>query len=168
MALPNSIVLRPRFQLLLKENPPPILELFKNISEPPFIVKISDHHVFIKFDKTASNFWSPQLQVEIVDEEEGQSKLYGLFGPNPTLWTFFMFIHFVVATLFILLGTLAYSNHLLNKPYGLEIGLMVFMIIIWIGLYFFGRNGKRKGRPQMQELNDFLMQRIGSLATLPQ
>ncbi|MDX1364191.1 GTP-binding protein [Arenibacter latericius] len=137
------------------------MELFKNSEEHPFITKISDHHVFIRFHKSESNFWSPQLQIEIVDQEEDGSIVYGLFGPNPTLWTFFMFIHFVVATLFIIIGTWAYSSHALEKPYGLQIGLMIFMVIIWIALYFFGRAGKRKGKPQMQLLHQYLMQRIG-------
>ncbi|WP_229797242.1 GTP-binding protein [Arenibacter certesii] len=138
-----------------------IIELFKNSAEPPFITRISDHHVFIKFNKTESNFWSPQLQIEILDQEEGQSKVYGLFGPNPTLWTFFMFIHFVVATLFITIGTWAYSSHAIGKTYGLQIGLLALMVLIWTALYFIGRRGKRKGRHQMQCLHNFLMQRVG-------
>jgi len=51
---------------------------------------------FIKFNQGSQSFWSPQLHLEIVklDEDEQKSKIYGLFGPNPTLWTFFMFLHF--------------------------------------------------------------------------
>ncbi|XHP74131.1 1,4-dihydroxy-2-naphthoate octaprenyltransferase [Arenibacter antarcticus] len=161
MALPNSIVLRPRFQLLLNKNALPVLELFKNTEEPPFVVKCMDHHVFIKFNKVESNFWSPQLQIEIVDHVAGKSTLYGLFGPNPTLWTFFMFVHFVVATLFIILGVWAYSSHALGKSYELQMGLMALMIALWIVLYFFGRNGKRKGNDQMQQLNDYMMRQLG-------
>ncbi|MFD2791216.1 GTP-binding protein [Arenibacter sp. H213] len=137
------------------------MELFKNTEEPPFVVKCMDHHVFIKFNKVESNFWSPQLQIEIVDHVAGKSTLYGLFGPNPTLWTFFMFVHFVVATLFIILGVWAYSSHALGKSYELQMGLMALMIALWIVLYFFGRNGKRKGNDQMQQLNDYMMRQLG-------
>lgn len=156
-ALPNEIVLRPRFQLDLKGPSSPILELFQNMDKPPFIVKVSDHHVFIKFNKAASHFWSPQLQIEVVDQENGDSILYGLFGPNPTLWTFFMFVHFGVATLFIIFGVWAYSNKALGKGIGLQIGFMGLMVVAWGVLYVFGRIGKRKGQPQMHELHEFML-----------
>lgn len=157
-ALPNDIVLRPRFQIRAEGPAESLLQLFKNADTPPFSIKISDHHVFIKFTPSASHFWSPQLQLEIVDNDDGNSTIYGLFGPNPTLWTFFMFVHFMVATLFIIFGVWAYSNNTLDKPIGLQIGLMVFMVATWIALYIFGRLGKRKGKPQMHQLHEFMLQ----------
>ena len=156
-ALPNDIVLRPRFQIGANGPAESILRLFKNADTPPFVIKISDHHVFIKFNPSTSHFWSPQLQLEIVDNDDGNSTIYGLFGPNPTLWTFFMFVHFMVATLFIIFGVWAYSNNALGKPIGLQIGLMVFMVLTWIALYIFGRLGKRKGKPQMHQLHEFML-----------
>tara|TARA_R110002050_G_scaffold75052_3_gene160897 strand:+ start:4373 stop:4891 length:519 start_codon:yes stop_codon:yes gene_type:complete len=155
--LPNEIILRPRFQINLKGPAKSILQLFQNEDTPPFVVKISDHHVFIKFNKAESHFWSPQLQIEVVDREEGGSTIYGLFGPNPTLWTFFMFVHFGVATLFIIFGVWAYSNNALGKETDLQIGLMALMVIVWIVLYVFGRIGKRKGKPQMHQLHEFML-----------
>ncbi|MCM4174055.1 GTP-binding protein [Arenibacter sp. TNZ] len=156
-ALPNEIVLRPRFQINLNCSAEPILQLFQNADTPPFIVKISDNHVFIKFNRTESHFWSPQLQLEVVDQEDGDSIIYGLFGPNPTLWTFFMFVHFGVATLFIIFGVWAYSNNALGKEIGLQLGLMALMVVTWIVLYVFGRIGKRKGKPQMHQLHEFML-----------
>ena len=85
------------------------------------------------------------------------SKLYGVFGPNPTLWTFFMFLHFGVAMIFLILGVWAYSSASLNKPYKFQLVLMGFMGILWIVLYIFGRSGKHKGKPQMEELYRFMM-----------
>jgi hypothetical protein len=155
--LPNDIVLRPRFQLELTGNKEPILEAFKNAEKAPILVKRMDDHLFIKFEKKETNFWTPQLHLEINDLDDKNSKLYGLFGPNPTLWTFFMFLHFGVATLFIALGIWAYVSVSLNKPYFLQIGLMVLLVFMWVALYIFGRLGKRKGRPQMEVLHQFMM-----------
>jgi len=155
-AIPNEIILRPRFQLKLNDPKETLLEGFENADQPPFLAKRIDDHVFIKFNGEEIHFWSPQLHLEIIDDEEGGSNIYGLFGPNPTLWTFFMFLHFGVATIFIGLGVWAYSSATLGHPYGLQIGLMVFMVILWFILYFFGRAGKSKGKPQMQELHHFM------------
>ncbi len=155
-ALPNDIVLRPRFQIQLKEPKETALNSFENIKTEPFLVKRIDDHVFIKFNKKNAHFWSPQLHLEINEVDDDNSRLYGLFGPNPTLWTFFMFIHFGVATFFVIFGIWAYSSAALDRPYGLQIGAMIFMVILWFVLYAFGRAGKRKGKPQMNELYSFM------------
>jgi hypothetical protein len=68
-----------------------------------------------------------------------------------------MFVHFGVASFFIIFGVWAYSNNALGKEVGLQIGLMALMVLTWIVLYVFGRIGKRKGRPQMHQLYDFML-----------
>lgn len=154
--LPNDIVLRPRFQLVLTGKKEPILEAFEKADKPPILVSRIDDHLFIKFEKKEINFWTPQLHLEINDIDDKSSKLYGLFGPNPTLWTFFVFLHFGVAVLFIGLGIWAYVNSRLGKPFALQSVLMILLGLIWVALYIFGRLGKRKGRPQMEVLHKFM------------
>lgn len=154
-ALPSEIVLRPRFQLKLKKNKEMALNVFDNGDQAPFIIRKIDDHIFIRFNQKQNHFWSPQLQLEINEENDG-CVVYGLFGPNPTLWTFFMFLHFGVATIFIILGVWAYSSAALDRSYGIQITLMVFMVLLWFVLYAFGRYGKRKGKPQMQALYNFM------------
>ena len=157
--LPNEIVLRPRFQLQIPKNKENVLSKFEGLKEDPFLVKRLDEHVFIKFNQKEHHFWSPQLHLEIDEVDDISCKLYGVFGPNPTLWTFFMFVHFVVATLFIIIGIWAYSSASLDKNYHIQVGLMVLLVLIWFVLYFAGRSGKKKGKPQMQQLLD-LMQNV--------
>ena len=158
--LSKDIVLRPRFQIQLDRPKDTALDSFENGKSDPFVVKRIDDHVFIKFNKKNIHFWSPQLHLEINEVDDASSRLYGLFGPNPTLWTFFMFIHFGVATFFIIFGIWAYSYAALDEPYGLQIGAMVFMVVLWFVLYGFGRAGKRKSKPQMNELYSFMSNRL--------
>ena len=82
--------------------------------------------------------------------------LHGLFGPNPTVWTMFMFLHFFVAGLFIAFGIWTYSNWTLENPFGLQLGLMLLMVAAWFGLYLAGRFGKHKGKDEMHQLYDFM------------
>ncbi len=154
--LPPEILLRPRFQLELASEKEQLLGTFEKTSQPPYVIKRLDDHVFIKFNKQEVHFWSPQLQLEVIEKEEGGSKLYGLFGPNPTLWTFFMFLHFGVGTFFIILGIWAYSSAALDKPYGWQLGGMAILVVLWFALYAFGRLGKKKGKPQMKALYSFM------------
>ncbi|MEA1785805.1 GTP-binding protein [Arenibacter sp. GZD96] len=152
----NDLALRPRFQREIKKPKAFLLDVFEKSQQSPFIVSRVDDHVFLRFNKKNSHFWSPQLHLEIVEKNEESCTIHGLFGPNPTLWTFFMFVHFGVATLFIALGVWLYSNLALQKPYGLQLTAMVMLIVIWFALYFFGRVGRHKGKPQMNALNAFM------------
>lgn len=163
--LPNQIVLRPRFQMEILGNREAILRKFIHSQKSPYRIKCLDNHVFISFDPTHTHFGTPQLHLEIDAIDEKSSKIYGFFGPNPTLWTFFMFLHFIVATLFIIVAIWAYVRASLQKSYGIQIGFMVFLVILWFVLYIFGQMGKRKGRPQMQELYAFMMDILSESAS---
>ena len=155
--LPNTIVLRPRFQLVLNSEKEQLLSNFSPLEHHAIQCKRLDEHLFLKFKAKDHHFWSPQLHLEIVaNEEDNSCTVYGVFGPNPTLWTFFMFLHFGIALLFIAISIWAYSSFALHKPYGVQVGLMVLMIVLWFSFYAFGRIGKQKGRPQMQELYNLM------------
>ncbi|WP_299323509.1 GTP-binding protein [uncultured Maribacter sp.] len=154
--LPNEIVLRPRFQMNVEQSKKTVLSNFEVAAQTPFLVNRLDEHVFIKFNQKEHHFWSPQLHLEIDEVDAFNCRLHGVFGPNPTLWTFFMFIHFVIATLFIIIGIWAYSSASLGKDYHIQVGVMIMLIALWFVLYFAGRSGKKKGKPQMHQLHDFM------------
>ncbi len=154
----NEVVLRPRFKIELNKNHTSVLEAFeaKRHNQKQFIVSRIDDHVFIKLPKAQQQFWSPQLHLEINDLENNKSQLYGLFGPNPTVWTLFMFLHFIVAALFIACSIWAYSNYALKTDYQLQIWGMIGMVIIWFVLYFSGRLSKTSNQKEMTDLYTFM------------
>ena len=158
MSLSNEIVLRPRFKFEVKRNNEEVLKLFEDAkdTQSDFIVSRVDDHVFIRIPKTKQHFWSPQLHLEINEVDENTSSLYGLFGPNPTVWTMFMFFHFLVAVLFIGFGAWAYSNWSLENSYGLQIGVMILMVVLWFVLYIVGQLGKKSGMDEMFLLHGFM------------
>ena len=158
MPISNEIVLRPRFKMELNHNNASVLKIFedaKTTNETYKIVRVDDH-VFIRLPKHHQQFWSPQLHLEINENTEKTSTLHGLFGPNPTVWTMFMFLHFVVAGLFIAFGIWTYTNWTLKSPYGFQMGLMVLMGATWVALDFAGRIGRAKGKSEMYALYDFM------------
>lgn len=158
MPTTNTIVLRPRFKITLQYNNETVLKAFdiSKVSQKEFIVNRIDDHVFIKFPKQKQHFWSPQLHLEINEVDEKSSLLHGLFGPNPTVWTFFMFLHFMVAGLFIAFSIWAYTNWALKSSYALQVSLMLFMVIVWFALYFAGSIGKASSKNEMLELQEFM------------
>lgn len=158
MHLSNEVVLRPRFKIELNVNNQVILERFESQkkTQKDFILHRIDDHVFIKIPKTEQHFWSPQLHLEIMEIDQDKSILYGLFGPNPTVWTLFMFLHFLVAALFIGFGIWAYTNWSLETDYTIQLFVTLLMVVIWLGLYAAGRIGKSSGKTEMQALYNFM------------
>lgn len=158
MSISNEIVLRPRFKIELNHANAFILKTFedaKSTSETYKIVRVDDH-VFIRLPTHEQQFWSPQLHLEINEVDDKTSRLHGLFGPNPTVWTMFMFLHFLVAGLFIAFGIWTYTSWTLKHPYAFPLGLMLLMMAAWFVLYFAGRFGRAKGKEEMQGLYDFM------------
>ncbi|WP_435314915.1 GTP-binding protein [Cellulophaga fucicola] len=158
--LPNDIVLRPRFQIKLDQPSNIILDQFEKANSSSITCKRLDDHIFLKIKPKDIHFWSPQLHLELDIIDSKSCKLYGVFGPNPSLWTFFMFIHFAIAITFLVFAIWGYTNCSLHRPYFLQLSFMLFMTLIWVSLYAFGRIGKQKGKPQMNDLYLFMKQTI--------
>ena len=165
MQLSNEVVLRPRFKFSVNHDNEDLLSLFEDTqkTQSEFIVSRIDDHVFIKIPKHKQHFWSPQLHLEInKNEADNSSTIYGLFGPNPTVWTMFMFFHFVVIGIFFGFGVWAYTNWSLGNDYTIQLFITLFMIVIWFALYFGGSLGKKSGMAEMHLLHHFMRDTLRS------
>ncbi|OIQ30820.1 MAG: GTP-binding protein [Bacteroidetes bacterium MedPE-SWsnd-G2] len=158
----QEIELRPRFKFELNYENQKALKAFEDSknNQKKFVVTRIDDHVFIKLPKAEQHFWSPQLHLEIIEKDKKSSTLHGLFGPNPTVWTMFLFMHFIVAVLFIGFAIWGYSNWALDTSYSLQIALMVLMVITWFVLYFAGRLGKSSNKEEMEDLKTFMYETL--------
>jgi len=155
----NKILLKPRFKFEREEDKAVIIDKFKNEfaqGGSKFLGRVVDHHIVIDIPKEEAHFWSPQLHFEVEDSTSDGSILKGIFGPKPSVWSLFMFVHFAVAVLFISFLVITYTKWNLNKDYGLYLIIVLVMPVLWFLLYFMGRMGRRKGKQQMQELRDYL------------
>jgi hypothetical protein len=163
MNIDNEIVLRPRFKRNLPYSMEQSLEQFKTLSgqDQRFKTSIVGYHVFIRIPKSDQHFWSPQLHLELRDEPSKGTTIHGLFGPSPTLWTFFMFLHFVAAGLFIAAGIWCYTKTVLDESIMAPVITMAGLIILWVSMYLAGRAGKKKGEPQMYQLYYYMRDCFG-------
>lgn len=154
----SDIVIRPRFQMMLDISNLKVLNAFENLStsQSNFIVSRVDDHVFIKFPKAEQTLWTPQLHLEINEVSSTSSKLYGLFGPNPTLWLLFMFLHLVLTVVAIGFSIWLYSNWSLGNTVVLQTIVLVVVLCIWVLLYIFGRLGRASVKPEMKQLKQFM------------
>lgn len=154
----DDIALRPRFKFGINKDNEVILEAFEQAksNQSLFILTRIDNHVFIRFSNEKQNFWSPQLHLNINKIDENSSIVSGLIGPNPTVWTLFMFLHFMVAGLFIAFGIWTYTNIRLSNSYSIQICFMLLTIIMWFLLYFIGRLGKASCGNEIEKLSEFM------------
>lgn len=156
----NSILLKPRFSFEHNESKEAVLKKFKEAfttNKNELRGKVVGDHIVIDVAKAEEHFWSPQLQLEVEEAENGKtSTVKGLFGPKPTLWTLFMFIHFGVALAFAVFATMLYTDWSLKQDYTLSLILTILMPVLWVSFYLFGRWGKKKGHVQMVDLDGFM------------
>lgn len=154
----SEIFLRPRFSINCVRKSSEVLEtVLLNLNKKPtkFKVKISENHFFIDIPIKEAHFWSPQLHFRI-EEESGQTKIKGLFGPKPQVWTLFMFIHFIIATSFVGFAIMFYVKNTLNSSVVFPVIMMVVLPILWFTLYLLGSLGKERGKKQMNDLKQFM------------
>lgn len=159
----SELYLRPRFSMELSESSEVVLARFKAAfkkEETVYKGSIVDGHVFIRIPKKTAHFWSPQLHLESIEKTTTTSELKGLFGPKPQVWTLFMFIHFVVGTLFLGFAVLLYTRLILNETVLLPAAMLIVLPLLWFVLYFVGKIGKSTGKTQMKELHNFMIKTL--------
>ena len=154
----KSIALRPRFEIESNNSVAQILERAKTLKselKSDYQIKIIDEHLYFYFSKEKRKYYSPFLHLEL-EATEGKTTVKGLYGPEQLLWTLFMFLHFIVAGLFLVFSMMAYTHWSLNQSIVLDIVVMTFMVVFWILLYVIARINREKGVPQMHELEDLM------------
>lgn len=129
---------------------------FKKLKEAvksQYRLKILDNHVWIGVAFNEKKYYSPTLHLEFEPvENSNETRVRGLFGPEPSLWTLFMFLHFVVAGIFIMFMAFAYSNWTMQQPMALDIFMMILMVVAWFLLYFIARLNRQRGLPQARAI----------------
>jgi hypothetical protein len=154
----SDISLRPRFSIDIDENIDAVRQKFvdyaKEIS-PDYLMKIRNYHIQFTIRGEKQRFWSPHLSIEL-EEKEGHEKsathLRGMFGPAQTMWTFFIFLHFLIAGVFLIFMMFAISNYLIKQPVLNDVIIMMCMVTVWVLLYFIAKQTRSNGYSQMEEL----------------
>ena len=161
----NRVLLKPRFRMEYDESKEDIASKFKSNFEDQeckYCSKIVGDHIVIDIPKEEEHFWSPQLNVELVQEED-KTIVKGILGPKPKIWTMFMFVHFAIAFIFIVFFVWFYVNWSLGKPSKFQLIVLIALPIIWVVLYFLGQSGKKFAYNQMVELDRFLMKTLNKV-----
>ena len=163
MEVDQSLQLRPRFEFFTNQTVEEIktnFETLKVTHEPEFKIKMTGHYIHLGIGMLHREYWSPNLQLELEPYEDSRTHVRGVFGPDPVLWTLFMFLHFVIAGIFLIFAVIVYSKWNLGNPFKFDLVVMFIMTNFWFLLYFIARLNRKKGIPQTEELKKLLLKGI--------
>jgi len=155
MELDNNLVLRPRFHKNVDLSFAEIIANATKIKDEvreDYRVKISDHHIFLFIILAKRRYYSPHLHIQLIEKEDKTTHIKCLFGPDQTIWTFFMFLHFIVAGIFLVFSMFAYSDWMLKNSVTNDLIIAGLMIVVWFLLYFIAKQIRYNGRHQIMEL----------------
>ncbi|SEG01676.1 hypothetical protein [Flavobacterium urumqiense] len=161
----NELRLRLRFYKDVPENVDNLCLKFKNhtqkISED-YSIKIERSHIWLDIKGPKKVYYSPHLHLQLEPKSDTETHIRGLFGPDPTLWTFFMFLHFIIAGVFIIFAGIAYSDYILKNSVTFDLTVMALMVFSWFLMYLIAKQIRQNGNNQMNELETLFLKIIKS------
>ena len=148
--------IRPRFKKTISLSEEEIVERFqKALKQPnaPVTGTVVDHHIFLKIPAHQQHYWSPQLDLEIEETEEG-SLIRGLFGPKPSVWFMFVFFYILLGFISMVVAIMGFSQ--LNLGLSAKIlWLLPISLVLFLFIFFTAKTGQKLGKDEMFLLYDF-------------
>ncbi len=153
--------LRPRYRIVSKLSPDQVLErISKKLTEGSIQLEgqVVQEHAFIRIPEKKQHYWSPELHVW-AREQDGETIIYGVMGPQPKIWTMFMFFYTAVLTLTFFGSSYGIIQKILDMdaPFLWSIPLGILGVVI---VYGAAQYGQFKGKDQMLELREFLNEAV--------
>lgn len=97
------------------------------------------------------HFWSPQLTITL-DTEESLTKVRGLYGPKPSVWTMFVFFYAVIAFAILIVSMIGLSFWSLGQP-ATVLWFVPILTLVFLSLYLVAYSGQKLGHRQMTNLH---------------
>ena len=152
-----------RFYKDVEKNIEDVHEIFEKSvknNEGNYLIKVYENHIWFYVVESKKRIWPPHLHLELEQKSEKTTHIRGLFGPDQTLWTFFMFIHFIIAGTFVLFGMFAFSNYSLKQSFSTDISVILVMVFVWFVIYYIAKELRKKGNDQMNEMENLFLRII--------
>ena len=122
--------------------------------------QIRGQHIVVTVPRSQRHFWSPWLNMEVLDAEPG-IVLHGRFSPKPSIWTGFMLCYVTLMTSGFFAIMFGISKSIMGRS-GLLWDLFgVGLILAVVGLYVSSQIGQRFAQSQMIELHDRVRVALG-------
>lgn len=122
-------------------------------------------HFILRVPESERHFWSPQLSLDVEGAPGGGTVLRGLFGPHPSIWTFFV-AAYALAGFSAVIGLLfGFSQWSLGQPPHALWAVPAAMLFAGL-TYGVGLIGRRLGYAQVLQLRDVVDRALADEAAL--
>lgn len=164
----DSIRSRPRFKIFTAcsgEEYATHLRKFLAENEGSFSGNINAETATIRVKTKEDNYWKPNLALRTeTDPEHNQTVIRGIFGPSSAVWTFFMFLYFILGILWMVSVTLWFVEKQINSndfPWSPAASIITTLLLILT--YAAALFGQKKAKKEMQKLREFAEESIRKL-----
>jgi hypothetical protein len=158
--------LRPRYSFTSACEPKELWAIIKKALRNPkinsngLVYRSVATHFIISYPKEQHHFWSPTLDLNFDQLAKNKTRVRALLGPEPAIWTLFMF-GYAVAALAIMAGiVLGYSQYILGQSWWL-FSLIPAGTALVVFLLFASYFGKHQAEAQTEALKVFLETALG-------
>ena len=96
----SSLRMRPTFERYLSCSPSEAVDVLEThleaTAERGYTGEFYTNHALINVPEDEQWFWSPQLTLDF-EAENGGTRIRGMYGPGPSVWTMFMAMYAIAA-----------------------------------------------------------------------
>jgi hypothetical protein len=163
----TSFRVRPRFELSTSKSVKEINEILHSSIGKHETLQLAgiDTHIVINIKEELQHFWSPQCSINIEVERDGQNTLRGLYGPNPNVWSIFIFSYAALLILLTFITIIGFSRYSL----GLDASVLWLIPLLIIGLlilYFASQFGQKMGAEETFNIHHFIEESLHKHVTI--
>lgn len=160
----SSFGFRPHFTLRVVGSPDQarerLVQALKGCCEG-FEIRSFPGFVCLRIPAAERHFWSPRLHLSFDPDGAEQTSIEGIYGPNASLWSLFVYGYLILGSAALFGGSLGFAQRVLGTP---AWGLWILSIALGlgVGLWVMAQLGQRLGAAQtarLQRLIDQALQR---------
>lgn len=154
---------RPRFEIACPMSTQDIEAAVRSYAQREDVdCQVQAYHGFVKvlIPPSEQHYWSPQLNINLLEEGDGTTLMRGLYGPRPAVWTMFIFFYALIGVAALFVAIFGFSRLSLDRPAPV-LWLLPVLIILFFTLYLVSYYGQKLGHDQMIILHNFVEASLG-------
>lgn len=154
----DKIRTRPRFKLYTGSSPEEYEAAVKSYLQKHqkyFSGSVHREAAVISVKTEENFFWKPQLSLRC-EKEDGKTVVRGVFAPNPSVWTLFAFLYFILGILEMVFLTLWFvGRQIKSTDFGWALPASIGVFAGICGLFISAKWGQKKSAKEMKLLRKF-------------
>ena len=154
----DKMRLRPRFKMytgLSAEEYSENIKKFLKKNAEEFSGNVNTEIVLITVNTEQDHYWKPNLSLR-TEMEDHRTVIRGIFGPSSAVWTFFMFLYFLLGIIWMVLITLWFVGEQINiKDYKWALPASIVTVVLGLIMYVAVKIGQKKAKKEMEKLRSF-------------